>query len=131
MDTRFGISNEASNNLSTTKKTLDHEEHSETMALGLVIVNTEERAIETEFLGFELDDEESSIPSDFGDSSYNQIGRSNNPRKRMKRLDEILDNKRVQPMIDKETICIAVKQIFNNKDVLSKSVRMVAINNKF
>ena len=49
----------------------------------------------------------------------------------MKRLDEILDNKRVQPMIDKETICIAMKQIFNNKDVLSKSVRMVAINNKF
>ena len=127
MDTRFGISNEASNNMSTTKKTLDHEKHTETMALGLLIGNTEERATETELLGSELDDEESSSPSDFGDT----IGRSNSPRTRMKRLGEILDTKEVQPVIEKDTTCIAVEQVFKNKDVLSKSLRMITINNKF
>ena len=49
----------------------------------------------------------------------------------MKRLDEILDTKEVQPVIEKETTCIVVKQVFKNKDVLCKSVRMIAINNKF
>ena len=127
MDTRFGISNEASNNMSTTKKTLDHEKHTETMALGLLIGNTEERATTTKLLGSELDDEESSSPSNFGDT----IDRGNSPRRRMKRLDEILDTKEVQPVIEKETTCIAVEQVFKNKDILSKSLRMIAINNKF
>ena len=86
MDTRFGISNEASNNMSTTKKTLDHEKHTETMALGLLIGNTKERATTTKLLGSELDDEESSSPSNFGDT----IGRNNSPRRRVKRLYEIL-----------------------------------------
>ena len=100
MDTRFGISNEASNNMSTTKKTLDHEKHTETMALGLLIGNTEERATTTKLLlGSELDDEESSSPSNFGDT----IDRGNSPRRRMKRLDEILNTKEVQPVIEKET----------------------------
>ena len=80
------------------------------MALDFVIMRTEEGTMKNKLLGTELVDQESSIPLNLDATSNNQNGRRNYPRKRMKRLDEILDTREVQAIIQKEIIKFVVNK---------------------